>query len=995
MKTTVLTALLAALLPIVGTAQETIPTILQKAESANPGNPDYRFLWRTDPGVRYHLKTSDNLSTWTDVPGYPKEAEGPVEYHDLTPVPGGKQFVQAIRLDEQAPVIVRRYPDEAQRGVPRFADLVIELEDFTGIDPSSISLTIGGGSPVTLADGNGLTFADGTLSYDVVDFAHGAFGETVPVLLAIADTLGNATTHQWSFVLEPEPQVEAGVFVFGSAAAQKAGQRLTATQGVVAKAVVGEVRLPANDGNEWTVSSVTEDQVVISYTGATGPAFSVDQAICNSAPGTPEQIFYRRITAILEDAATKKTTLTTQTISPLDLIEQGSISTGEHSVFFDVDATGNLVASPGGGQELKYFRHTFEPFGESLDGDVHYNKDGITISTPKAHAWLTPTLELAGVVENKELKFANIKASAQLDIELECQIEASLSAKRPFNAKIYENSNYAVVATAGVIPVWLKFEVLLHVRGTVEGSGTITATTGYEYNNGATPFSIEMDYNTYHPDGPGPRWTKSGRIGSFEEKPLTVVVDADAKATVELVPELRILLMSVAGVSGTLSAGLTLEGEGNYTWPDNVSSAEWRLSSSGAADFGFRLGDSEIGRRSSFELFSSKIWRFPPVPQLTILTHPSSLVVNYNSPLEQGTASFTCGAASTGGGLTYEWFRSGNAIPGATGSTYSIYGVRPQHAGAYTCKVSAGGQNLMSNAAVLTVTGYGTDITEDFALIPAGNFEMGDSFGEGDSDELSVHSVFVSAFYIAKYETTTELWDEVWAWGLSNGYTDLPAGSASSGGYGSKGENHPVYHVSWYDVVKWCNARSQKDGLIPCYTLGGAVFKTGTDSSVVCNFAATGYRLPTEAEWEKAARGGLHDRRFPWGDTISHSQANYTSSSSYSYDTSATLGRHPAYNDGFSPYSSQVGSFAPNGYGLYDMAGNMWEWCWDWYGGGYYGTSPASDPRGPTSGAYRVFRGGSWSSVAGGCLTAVRGRGRSHIRDFDLGFRTARSSVPQ
>ena len=277
---------------------------------------------------------------------------------------------------------------------------------------------------------------------------------------------------------------------------------------------------------------------------------------------------------------------------------------------------------------------------------------------------------------------------------------------------------------------------------------------------------------------------------------------------------------------------------------------------------------------------------------------------------------------------------------------------------------------------------------EGFVLIPAGPFEMGDAFGEGFLDELPVHTVNVSAFYMGKTEVTKELWDEVRAWGLNNGYTDLKTG-------GGKGANHPVHSVSWYGIVKWCNAHSHKDGLTPCYTVGGVVFKTGEDSGVSCNFAASGYRLPTEAEWEKAARGGLSGKPFPWGDTISHSQANYYATGAGFGNQSGEAGYHPTYNDGPQPYSSPVGSFAANGYGLYDMAGNMWEWCWDWYSSSYYGSSPASDPRGPDSGTGRVFRGGSWSVIAGYCRVAGRNNRNPTLRSISIGFRTARSSVPQ
>ncbi|MCB5224332.1 MAG: SUMF1/EgtB/PvdO family nonheme iron enzyme [Candidatus Cloacimonadaceae bacterium] len=248
------------------------------------------------------------------------------------------------------------------------------------------------------------------------------------------------------------------------------------------------------------------------------------------------------------------------------------------------------------------------------------------------------------------------------------------------------------------------------------------------------------------------------------------------------------------------------------------------------------------------------------------------------------------------------------------------------------------------------------DINYDYSTMV---YVPGGTFHNGTSD------VTVSSFYIGKYEVTQAEYQVV---------------MGSNPSYFSGNPNHPVECVSFSYAVLYCNRRSALEGLTPCYRYGNygtnpdnwpARWRHDADMYVSCSWTANGYRLPTEAEWEYAARGGLQTH-------------GYTFSGSNDNDAVAWY----LYNS--DPRTQQVGTKLPNELGIYDMSGNVWEWCWDsWYD---YPSSPQTNPHGEPSYHQRVRRGGSWNSRAYTCAVLHRGKIPASKITYDVGLRLCRNS---
>ncbi len=909
--------------------------ILPNDEPGADAEKPKRVIWSTEPGIRYELQESTTLESdsWTTVDGFPSEAEALAQQHAFE-TSGDRRFFRIVELDEQPPELVELSPGNDAFGVGRFNAVTAELTDKTGIDPALVSLSINSGPAITLSD-PALSLTDGVLVYDLAgETALGGYGETITFSLAVADLLGNATAYNWTFALEREIEVVPNLFVFGSPTAVRAGQKLAGPAATVAARFGGPVRMN-EPPTEWTIDTVDALSVVVAYTSVEAPTFSVGQKISNLAPARLEEIFYREITAVTVDETAKTVTLQTSDLELPDLMPEGSFTFGENAELLEFDEDGNLVA-------MRSLTIELPSIGEDFSGSTIYPVDegddsNIEVKLIEARALFHPSVTLALETQAGEIERFSARAEGRFDLSVVPQLTISNSSSKEFSKELWRHG-FWVWTAVGYVPVGVEIAASITANASIEVGAEATFTTGFRQTASMGTEGVYVKNAS-----PSVTWDRWFQLDPLQQVPLTYSITGNGMVSVALVPQIDVRLYGAAGLY--LNVDPKLELSGSATMTDGViTEANWLLGAYADINAGLSLigfDNSELPALPPFRFFTrewGESYSAAEMIPLAITRQPLS-----QSARAGDTVVFAVEAVGTGE-LDYQWHHNGQLLPAQTHRELRLTGVTSNTGGQYRVCVTDDHETLNSAVAILNLT---NSLATGINMVAV----------SGGTLAMSMGTVAVADFQIGRYEVTWGEWKAVRNEAVARGYDIGTVGAGCA-------DDHPVHSVNWYDVVKWCNLKSEIEGLTPVYTVLGDVYRTGANSPLQ-NLSANGYRLPFEAEWEFAARGGsqTNDYFFSGSNVLNEVGWYRGNSIDAECDLLGSAGTWP------------VGGKNANELGLYDMSGNVWEWCWD------------------ADSSNRSYLGGSWSSIPITSHVGLSGNAQPGTRNFDSGFRLARSSV--
>jgi hypothetical protein len=754
------------------------------------GSNAVQVIWNAYPGKSYILQTTTNLAgPWSNSPTLVATSNS-ISFN--FPTTASYQFFKVAKLDTEGPQIDQTSPLNGAIAVDRQSQVQVWLSDVTGINSNSIVLTIGTNAPVSLPNPQ-LAHAGGILTYTpATNVFLGTNGEIVVATISVADTLGNVTTNfTWSFQIAL-PTVTSTNILF----------------------------IPGSSG--FVLASTNGDYFTFSYTGSF-PGLTIGEVLVNTNLNTG---YTRTVVAFTNYPVSSTVVVLTRPATLAEMLQLGSISSANFTL---LGSQGNAAVSFGLKGAKKAPTGPMPLFGlkntANLQGTVFQDGNLLIELLPGSQLTLGADLDFGANFNGLKLSQFSATLTGSADFTLDAHVHATGALDRsgttPMITPVHQFYAAAIPSPIGPIPAWV--ELVLEINA----GYNLHLEASADYTSGISGSKQILTGRSWTLTG---GWTTLSQnpAGGFSVLGSTWQLETTGSLHVYLQPKLTLYVYSAAGVSGDLQPYLDLDGNAQLNPPEWDLSLYGGLTSTVGLDL--RVWDTSWGDlpSESFDLIPrTLLWgtsSSPSPPQIT------------SQPLDQwvsagGAAAFTV-QANGSTPLGYRWQKNGlwlsddSRITGTRGSTLRIANTQSGDAGNYRVFVSNSAGSVASRNTLLTVYSGGTP--SGMALIPAGSFQMGDNL-DGESD-APVHSVYVSAFYMDKFDVTEALWAQVYNWATNHGYSFDDPGSGLDGYGYSKGPNYPVVDVNWYDTVKWCNARSEMEGRTPAYYTDGTqttVYRTG------------------------------------------------------------------------------------------------------------------------------------------------------------------------
>ncbi|MGO8928623.1 MAG: SUMF1/EgtB/PvdO family nonheme iron enzyme [Limisphaerales bacterium] len=859
------------------------------------GSNAVQIAWNAYPGESYVIQTTPNLAQpWQN--GATLTTTSNAIYQSF-PVTGTAQFFKVVKLDTDGPEVYKTVPFNGAIGVTPQATIQAWLRDDSGVNTNTIALTVGTNAPVSLKDPR-LSYVSGVLTYTPgTNEFFGTNGQIITLALSVADTLGNQTTNfTWSFQLALSPVASTNIVL------------------------LGDTNNPAPC--DLTLLSTNGDYFTFSYAGSC--CLTNGMQLVNTDLYTG---YARTVLSFTNYPDSNTVVALTRASTLAELLQAGTLSASAFNSL--TNSAGGFVHPKDLGAGVGFpLQYTFS-LGQVLYQDANF----LVETTPDSQLNLDASLQLAANFQGFQLTAiqAQLTGSATFDLDVHALATAAenLDDSIPLITPVH-NPYFALI---GPVPVWVDVVFELNAGYTADFSVSAEITSGISATK-----AISV----------GKKWDAvNGWQDIYDNPPVSLTllgptwqVQGSADIRAYLQPKVTVLIYSAAGVSADLEPYLELSGSAQ------LNPLQWDLGLYAGLDstIGLDLSvwDNSLGDLPSTTLNlipQQTLWHDcgptsqPTPPQITV--QPQSQTAPLGS-----TVSFSVQAEGSSP-LSYCWSKNGlpltddTRVTGSASSTLRIASIQISDAASYNVRVSNQAGFRTSASAALTIPAPPPPSPSPrLVWIPPGTFVMGSPTSEllRGPDETQHIVTLTKGFYMGKYAVTQ---GEYLALMGSN-----PSLFITNDWFGNPippDLNRPVEQVSWDDASNYCAHLAQQEQAAGRLPWGWV------------------YRLPTESEREYACRAGT-TTAFNFGSAIHGGMANFCDYEEYD----ASIGDISVWTPTVSCLyrTTAVGSYQPNAWGLYDMHGNVWEWCRDWYG--TYPTGSVTDPQGPTSGSYRVIRGGGW-----------------------------------